>query len=185
MEVEVDNSRNWGTRHWSSIRASYSRAAFFARYAELLQSVFERRWTRLATLNEVLISSLAGLFGLQAKIIRASELALPEGLSPSGRLAEIVRRADGDTYLSGIGGLEYLDPSAFEGIALRLQDFRHPVYPQLWGPFAENVSALDLLLNVGPSSKSLLQRSGGATAWPEQDRALRHDKAPGLNREVC
>ena len=39
-------------------------------------------------------------------------------------------------------------------------DFRPPVYPQLWGDFIYNLSALDLLLNCGPKSREIVLGEG-------------------------
>jgi len=49
---------------------------------------------------------------------------------------------------------------------LLLQDFRHPEYPQLWGPFVKNLSSIDLLLNVGEGGSDLIRGAGGTRSWP-------------------
>ncbi len=165
-EVEIDTSRPWARRHWQAIHANLSRAPHFDSYDQELRRVFEGSWDRLASLNERLASQLAAWFGIKTPIMRASELDIPTGLSPSRRLAAIAERVGGTEYLSGPGGVEYLDPSAFSEIELLLQDFRHPEYPQLWGPFLPNLCALDLLCNVGDRAAEVVQSSGGAKPWP-------------------
>lgn len=62
--------------------------------------------------------------------------------------------------LSGIGARSYNDEEEFERNQLPLvyQDFEHPVYPQQWGDFIANMSALDLLFNCGPESRHYLSR---------------------------
>ena len=54
----------------------------------------------------------------------------------------------------------YLDETAFQtrGIAVEWQDYRHPIYPQLHGPFVSHLSAIDLLLNVGGESLSIIRQ---------------------------
>ncbi len=163
---KIDTSKEWGARHWRTIQTNYSRAPHFESYQGDLDALYRRPWEFLAPLNEAFISFLAMSLGLHARWLRASALDLPGGLSPSAKLAELVRRAGGDTYLSGVGGLEYLDPTAFRGMDLLVQDFRHPEYTQCWGPFVPNLSALDLLLNIGGDAKDLVQSAGGVRPWP-------------------
>ena len=69
-----------------------------------------------------------------------------------------------DTYLSGAGA-DYLDRSAFAeaGIGLRFQAYEHPTYPQLYGDFEPYMSVVDLLMNCGPDSFSIIA-SGRLTA---------------------
>lgn len=166
-EVEVDDSTAWADRHWETIRTYYARAPAFDAHSEELASIYRRTWSRLAPLNEALLRFFAAALGLQARIVLASSCEIPEGLSASERLAALVRHVGGDVYVSGVGGLQYLDPSAFEDVDVRIQDFRHPEYPQLWGPFVRNLSALDLLLNVGESSENLVRGAGGSKPWPK------------------
>jgi hypothetical protein len=44
-------------------------------------------------------------------------------------------------------------------ISVSAQDYRHPEYPQRYTPFVSHVSVVDLLLNCGPESLTVL-RSG-------------------------
>jgi hypothetical protein len=44
------------------------------------------------------------------------------------------------------------------------QDFVHPVYPQLHGPFEPYLSIVDLVFNCGAASMAVLEgRSSGAS----------------------
>lgn len=166
QEAEIDRGRDWAARHWAAIQANYARAANFDTYADQIRRILEKPWKQLAALNEALILAFARFFDLGSKVLRSSDLPIRQDLPPSERLAEIVRHVGGDTYISGVGGLDYIDPRAFRDINLRLQAFRHPEYPQLWGPFLNNLSAIDLLMNVGAEGRSLLEKSGGSEAWP-------------------
>ncbi len=55
---------------------------------------------------------------------------------------------------------KYLDPNVFQAAGIELVFFkaRPPVYPQLWGPFIPNLSALDLLFNYGPAAHDILKK---------------------------
>lgn len=167
LEMEIDWKQPWDKRHAQTIQANYSRSALFPSYAAELESEYRTTETSLAIFNERLIRFLARSIGLEPKFVRASDLRIPRGLTASERIAAIVKRARGESYLSGPAGPGYLDDRVFEGIDLLLQDFHHPTYPQLWGSFLPNLSVLDLLLNVGDKSKQILQTSGATKPWPE------------------
>ncbi|HQQ06581.1 MAG TPA: WbqC family protein, partial [Candidatus Omnitrophota bacterium] len=70
----------------------------------------------------------------------------------------ICRKLNADTYLSGVGAKDYLDESLFPAnkITLYYQNFEHPEYRQCFEPFMPYMSAIDLLFNHGPGSRSLL-----------------------------
>jgi len=67
-----------------------------------------------------------------------------------------------DTYLSGIGGKDYLEENNFKpnSIKLMYQNFVHPVYTQLnmndKKDFIPNLSIIDLIFNHGPHSLNIL-----------------------------
>lgn len=156
----------WADKHWKSVEANYSRAAYFGSYRDDLRRVLARPWTKLAAVNEALIDFLGKAFGIQTKIVLASGYPPLPSVSASARLATLVRAAGGDTYVSGMGGVRYVDPTAFGQTGLFLQDFRHPEYRQLWGGFNDSLSALDLLLNEGDRGADIIARSGGLVPWP-------------------
>ncbi len=166
-EVRISAATSWADRHLKSIEANYSRAAYFVSYRDELRIVFKKSWLFLAELNESLIRMLAKAWDFPVRFVRASEcLGVTEEASRSSRLVELVRAVGGDEYVSGPGGLDYVDPTVFGGVGLRLQVFRHAEYRQLWGPFLPSMSAIDLLLNEGDRGRETIIRSGEVRPWP-------------------
>ena len=53
-----------------------------------------------------------------------------------------------------MSGRTYLDVAGFReaGIAVRFQEFHHPIYQQRYEPFLPRMSALDLLFTQGPKA---------------------------------
>jgi hypothetical protein len=54
-----------------------------------------------------------------------------------------------------------MDLQRFEnnGIKVLTQDFKHPVYAQLFDDFESHMSIVDLLFNCGPESLQVIERA--------------------------
>ena len=154
--VEIDNTRSWARKHVGSIRQFYSHAPHLTRYLPELEELLQRRWTLLIDIDLATTALLARWLGLERPLVRASELALAGGQSE--RLLNYCLHFGATRYLSGVAARDYLDTALFvrHGIEVVWQDYRHPVYPQQHEPFVSHLSALDLLLNCGEQSRSLL-----------------------------
>lgn len=155
-EVEINNKLKWRKKHLASLRQNYAKAPFFADYFPLLEEVYEREWTQLMDLNIHLFQSLSRAMGLEREFVLASDLDA-QG-DQTGRLVEICQKVGATRFYEGAAGKDYMDASQFEraGITLEYQDYHHPTYPQLHGPFIPYLSIVDLLFNCGPKSLEIL-----------------------------
>jgi hypothetical protein len=156
-DTMIRNDLPWGRKHWKALVFNYRKAPHFERYAPRLEAIYARPWEKLGDLNEALIRLMLEFLQIERPILRASQ----EGIQ--GKATELIvnlcRAAGTDRYLSGVHGRDYLDPARLEeaGIHVTIQPFTHPTYPQCQpGPFVPNLTALDLLFNVGPGSRAVL-----------------------------
>lgn len=162
--VRVNCRTPWRRKHWSTIEQSYRPAPFFAEHAAFLADTYAREWERLNDINRHMLEYFLRAVGIQTKIVYASDLGVKG--KATERLVNLIRAVGGAAYYTGAHAAEaYLDASLFEraGIALAVQHWQAPVYPQLHGAFVPDLSILDLLLNCGPDSLSILlsgQRTG-------------------------
>jgi len=139
----------WERTHWKTLLFNYSRAPHFKDLAPEFDQIYQRRWCRLSDINETLIRLIMEYLDLRPRIYRSSDLGV-EGKS-SELLVNICKAIGDKEYLSGTGARGYLDLSAFERerITVRFQQFSSPKYPQLFGDFTPNLSAIDYLFNCG------------------------------------
>ena len=161
-EIQINNEEAWRERHWRTIEANYRRARHFADYAAPLEVVYGRSWPRLVDLNRALLDILLRAFGMAPRIELASELdAHGKGAS---LLIDICRKLGVKTYISGPFGRDYIDRNDFKaaGIELLFHDYVHPCYEQAFAGFEPFMSALDLLLNQGPTGRELLAGPPGS-----------------------
>lgn len=136
---------------------NYKKAPFFDEYFEFFEDIYSYEWEWLTELNIHFIEKLCRLLNLPLKRVLTSSLNLSE--DPTDRLIEICRTQGADIYLSGQDGIKYMDLERFKesGIDVALQNFRHPVYPQLYGEFVSCLSIVDLLFNCGPDSMATVR----------------------------
>lgn len=156
-DVEIDAGRPWAKKHERSIRQSYARAPHLEPYASGIATLLHQDWRWLADLDMAVVALMCRWLGLSPVIRRSSDLGVTG--ERSQRLVGICRMLGADTYLSGATARNYLDVPLFEkaGIAVRWQDYNHPIYTQLHGPFVSHLSVLDLVLNVGPESGGVIR----------------------------
>jgi hypothetical protein len=164
-EVAIDNRSTWRRAHLQGLVTNYRRAPHFERVFPLLEEALRRPWERIAELNRHLMEGLQALLELEQKRTVCAS-AIDASTDPTGRLIDICRTLGGDTYLAGAGAAGYMDFDRFrqEGIRVVIQDFRHPVYPQLFGGFESHLSVVDLLFNCGPRSADILRGAGSSAA---------------------
>jgi hypothetical protein len=161
-DVRIDNQEDWRSKHLKTFETYYRKACYFDEIYPMLMDVYmKEKWEYLNDFNIELITKIREYLEIKTPIIKASSLNI-EGKSSTDLLIEIVKRVGGTAYLSGKGGTKYMDESKFrdENIQLIYSDFVHPIYNQLWGEFIEGLSIVDLLFNMGPQGRTLLETAG-------------------------
>jgi hypothetical protein len=183
VDAELSD-RAWMVKHRRTVEQAVGRAPHAAGLVELLAGAYDELGdaTHLHDVNVHLLTRLRDALGIDTPITLDADYGELDG-DPSERVAELVTRAGGTSYLTGPRGLDYLEPGRFaaRGIDLEVVDYgRMSPYPQLHGDFVGTVSVLDLLANCGPSSRRFLDPAvravedvGGARrpAGPEPLRA--------------
>jgi WbqC-like protein len=156
-EVPINDTVKWQHKQRQSILSNYRKAPCYSYLEDLFEELFSSAWNFISPLNIWAVRRLTQALGIDTPIHVASELGeFPR--DPDERLIAITRHFNADTYLAGSGGREYMDLSKFvsSGIEVRFQDYRHPVYDQLFGEFEPFMSVIDLILNHGDRSLDIL-----------------------------
>ena len=160
-QAKVNSTAKWSTKHLKSLETNYRKADFFDSSFPEIQFLLEKKWNYLLDLNLSLIFFLTDYLGIKSKIILSSSLnkKLPKDSSPESRLIEICRLVGGNSLYEGSAGQNYIDSKTFEEaeVGLTYQDYKHPVYKQLYGSFTPYLSVVDLMFNEGPNSLEILK----------------------------
>ena len=159
VEKSIDYGRDWPAIHFETLRRAYGGAGFFGAYAARLKTIYATHWEHLVQLNATLLELLREAFEIRTPLVSSCELDVKG--NKSELVLNLCKAVGADALLVGLGGSrDYLDRAAFAdaGIELVFQQFNHPVYPQRGAaPFVAGLSAVDLLFNLGPDSRSVLR----------------------------
>ena len=161
VDVRVNRQVTWRRKQWQALSTNYARASVWNRLRGRLESFLDEEWGMLHQVNKASIELLRGEIGIDTPLHTASEMELSD--EPTERLLDICRALEADVYLAGVDGRRYMEIDRFSaaGIEVVFQDYEHPTYDQLHGPFHSHLSALDLVLNCGAASLEILRRGRG------------------------
>jgi hypothetical protein len=158
-EAKIANSL-WTKKHWKSIESSMAKSPFFDMFREDWLSWYQaaNEFGHLHDVNILFLKGVCGQLGINTEIICDTDLTY-SGYTPSDKLVSICEALNAESYLTGPAGLNYLDLDVFanKGIDIEVMDYGYyKPYEQPHGEFIQNVSALDLLVNVGLGSRKFL-----------------------------
>lgn len=147
--VRVDDLKGWRETHLKTLRTLYGKAPARGEMLSLVEATVTRDSDLLADICGDLITRVAQGYGFDTKLVLASDLGV-DG-SSSQLLADIVAACDGDRYLSGPSGRNYLDEAVFErqGITVDYHSFAPVAYPQRTTEFVGGLSILDAIAHLG------------------------------------
>ena len=126
-----------------------------------INKTFDQQWDRLVDLNVHVIKFLLEQFNIKTPIYFESEIKTTN--KSTARIIEICSKLKANSYLSGVGGKNYLEENLFKdaGIQLQYQSFQHPTYEQQFlkneQDFTPYMSAIDLLFNAGEQSIKVIR----------------------------
>jgi hypothetical protein len=155
-KVEIDNSSNWRRKHLTTIELNYAKAPFIDQHRHFLESIYARQWTQLSALVRETTDYLFTALAIDTPRMFSSDLGIQT--HKDELILDLCRMVGATEYISGPLGRDYIREQMFEdaGVRVRYHAYKHPVYPQPHSGFEAYMSAIDLLLNCGPESASII-----------------------------
>lgn len=159
-EIEISYNQNWQSRNINGIRENYSKSRYFGEYFPEFEEIYQSKFKFLKDLNIELIKFLLKSLKINSKLHISSKLLNNTGERGTSVILNISKKLKADIYLSGIFGKTYLNIPKFNqaNIKVEFQNFKHPIYKQLYEPFIPEMSSIDLLFNYGPESLSIITK---------------------------
>jgi hypothetical protein len=158
IDTQVVNNE-WRKKHWNSISMAYSKAPYFKEYRSLFEEVYlNSSETYLSQINYQFFVAIAGVLGIDTKLIWSNDLHLIEGKTE--RLVDLCKKVGADEYISGPAAGVYLQTELFdeENIKVSWMDYSgYSEYSQLYPPFEAGVSVLDIIFNEGPEAHRFIK----------------------------
>jgi hypothetical protein len=155
-QVFFSEEVDWRDKHLKTIHHAYAKAPFATIMLDLAAEIYACSSNNLAEFNINAIQTISDWLGLDAKYDRSSSTNVAG--SSTQRLVDLCKFADADVYVTGHGGLKYLNHKLFEenGISVRYMDYKLMPYPQMFGEFTPYVTILDAIGNNGPRVREFL-----------------------------
>lgn len=166
-EVRPAPKDKWVSKHLKFLRESFAGAPFAGEALAIAEEVYAADYPGIGGLSRASFLALARYFGLlgNKRFIDVKDMGIAG--SSSERVLAIVKALGGDTYITGLGALKYLDHEMFEagGVRVEYMNYACRPYPQLHGEFTPYVSGLDLAANCGKQGGEYI--SSGTISWRE------------------
>ena len=149
-ETMIDIDSGFAAKHVRTIERSYAKAPHAYSHMTEVIDLISTGESHLSRFTTQLIRWFSDTLEISTQIINGTDLQAT-GDKTKLTVNQLIELG-ADTYIAAEGSRPYVSAeSAFAeaGIEVVYQDYVHPVYEQLYGPFISHLSTLDALMNVG------------------------------------
>lgn len=155
-EIEINNEVPWGRKHWRTLVACYGKSRFFSKYSSFFEDVYSREWLTLINLNEYMLQWFLNTLKINVRVESAGDFNFTG--KKSAVVLDMCKQLSAQVYIFGANGKDYADVDSFQvnNIRVEFQNYRHPVYRQLYSGFESHLSIIDLLFNCGEDSLDII-----------------------------
>ncbi len=156
-DIRIDWTEDWAHTHKQRLRQAYAKAPHFRENDAFLESLYADKMELLADYTIETTMRLAQLLGIRStEFVRSSTLGV-QG-AKTDRLLDTLRRVGATRYISGPSAATYIQANQFfeNGISLEYIDYQYRPYEQLYPPFTDKVTILDLIFMRGLESNQYL-----------------------------
>jgi hypothetical protein len=156
-ETEIDYTQPWATKIKKRITQCYFRAPYFERYANIFFGILDENFRTISELNVHIILWIMQELRIKTRTMMSRDTA-PLGVKMD-RLIDILTKVGASEYLSGPAAKNYMELEKFKDarIGLAYKAYDYDEYPQLFGPYKQSATILDLLFNLGPDARAFLK----------------------------
>jgi len=160
-KVRVLDDPRWRRKHLMTLEHCYKNAPFFQEHFAFFEQLYTRAPESLLHWNLAGIDHIFHSLDLPGSYLLQSEIGVMA--KGTGLLVAIAEKLGASELVAPKAGKGRIDTALLKeaGITVHWLDYQRPVYPQLWGEFIKDLSAMDLLFNCGPYSRKILERTQG------------------------
>jgi hypothetical protein len=156
--LEIYEKGRWANKFRLTLRHFYGKSVYFEPVFEEIKAAVEASGESFINLVLALSNILKRFLEIDKEMVLQSET----GITGKGTalLVSIARKLGAREVVLPYFSEKAVDVGLFnkEKIQVGFLRYQPPAYPQFWGGFAENLSALDLLLCVGTQGKRIIEK---------------------------
>ena len=158
-EVRLDD-HTWQKSHWDKIQRSYRKAQYFDLYKGFFEDFYLcKQWESLSDMNQYLVKKISiEILGIRTVFDDSRKYHVTK--QKDERIRELLKQVHATEYLSGPSAKTYLneDDLMNANIAVTWMDYTgYSEYRQLFPPFVNEVSIIDLIFNEGPDATKYMK----------------------------
>lgn len=159
----MDSKSNWKRKHWNSLLMNYKKAPFFNQYADFFEKYYSLETNNL--FDFISVSTDFFFIELDIKPVTKKLSELQIDAKKQDLILDMCKATNSNAFVFGALGKNYADKNLFDanGISIYFQEYKHPVYPQLWGDFVPYMGVIDALFNLGPQRTKEIIFEGNIT----------------------
>jgi hypothetical protein len=143
-------NNKWKKKVIGSIQANYAKSPFFKENKEFICNLIEYEAENIAEYNINFILEISKKLDFNIQFKKSSDFDITT--TSTQRLIDLIKKVDGNIYLSGSGGDNYQDKEMYntENIKLIYNKFPKIKYQQLkTDEFIGGLSIIDAIFNIG------------------------------------
>lgn len=157
-DLMILNDKCWEGVHFKSFEYNYRKTPYYNEIIRLLEKFYNKKRTFLNEAVKDMFEILIKYLEINVNLVWASDYNW--STKNDELLIEMVKFFNGETYISGPNGKNYIDCEKFKKnkIELLIHSYNHPVYEQVWGDFIPYMTIWDLLFYKGKDSYKIIQK---------------------------
>ena len=148
-QVEYVNEK-WKKKIIGTLQASYGKASFFKKNKDLIFDLINYKADNIAEYNMHFIKNISNKLSFNVKFVKSSDFNITT--TSTQRLIDLIKKVNGNIYLSGSGGDNYQDKKMYEENSIKLIYNKMPnfTYKQYkTKEFIPGLSIIDAIFNIG------------------------------------
>jgi hypothetical protein len=157
-DLEVYEKDRWARKFLLTLKHFYGKSIYFESVFEEIKAAVETPGESFMSLAQALLRILRTNLDITTEVVLQSETGITGRGTPL--LVAMAKKAGAREVVLPYFSEKAVDSDRFkkEKIQVRFLRYMPPPYPQFWGNFVENLSALDLLLCLGAQGKAIIEK---------------------------
>ena len=155
--LEIHEKGYWSMKWLRTLKHSYCKSIHYERINERIKEILNKDSFLFIDVVLPMLELLRSELNICTEFMFQSDL----GIESNGvkLLMDISKRMEADEVLLPYFAQKRVNWKEFEriGVSVKFLRYTSPVYPQFWGDYKQNLSALDLVFCTGSQGKKIIQ----------------------------